>query len=318
MTCQQVQTQLSLYLYGELDFAGEEAIEQHLDSCAVCVVALAREKKWFGTVNSVQLDVPLELLSQCRADLRGTDSVDRTPRFSVWGSLAGLRPWLPRLSSSWSVQLAAASLFLFLGFGAGQLWVQLKPGLSKSEPSFSAMDVAGSATSRIRGIQPVSAGNVRILLDQVQQREVTGPVDDRTVRDLLLQAVRSQADPGVRFDSVDILKSQTGDDVRDALVFAAAHDVSSGVRLKALQALSEFAADPVVRNAAASIVAQDQDPAVRSQAIDLLISLQRKVQLSPDLVSVLRGVVKSGEGDEYIRLRCYQIIQDLNPSPTVY
>ena len=36
MTCQEVQASLSLYLYGELDFAREEHLENHLAECAFC------------------------------------------------------------------------------------------------------------------------------------------------------------------------------------------------------------------------------------------------------------------------------------------
>ena len=44
MTCQDVQSSLSLYLYGELDFAQEEEVENHLADCAACQLSLAREK----------------------------------------------------------------------------------------------------------------------------------------------------------------------------------------------------------------------------------------------------------------------------------
>jgi anti-sigma factor RsiW len=42
MNCQQVQTNLSLYLYGELEFAAEEELEKHLEGCSFCQLALAR------------------------------------------------------------------------------------------------------------------------------------------------------------------------------------------------------------------------------------------------------------------------------------
>ena len=44
MTCAEVQAALSLYLYGELDFANEEAVESHIDECPFCQLALNREK----------------------------------------------------------------------------------------------------------------------------------------------------------------------------------------------------------------------------------------------------------------------------------
>ena len=70
MNCQQIQNELSLYLYGELEFAREEEVEQHLAECAFCQHALAREKTWHATLKSEQADVPFELLAECRRELK--------------------------------------------------------------------------------------------------------------------------------------------------------------------------------------------------------------------------------------------------------
>ena len=70
MNCQQVQTNLSLYLYGELEFAAEEELEQHLQDCSFCQLALSREQAWHTKLNGERKDVPLDLLGQCRRDLR--------------------------------------------------------------------------------------------------------------------------------------------------------------------------------------------------------------------------------------------------------
>ena len=56
MTCTQVQQNLSLYLYGELDFAAEEAVETHIGGCAFCQLALAREKEWHTWRTAIEKD----------------------------------------------------------------------------------------------------------------------------------------------------------------------------------------------------------------------------------------------------------------------
>ncbi len=120
MTCHQVQTDLSLYLYGELDFATEEQMEQHLDACALCQSALAREKSWHTALNGEQMDAPLDLLSECRRDLRtaisGTGKKSKS-RVSWWN---WARPF--RLSATrWSMGMAVGSFLVFVGFSAGRL-----------------------------------------------------------------------------------------------------------------------------------------------------------------------------------------------------
>ncbi len=90
MNCADVQQKLSLYLYGELDFAGEELVESHLAECAFCQLAFAREKTWHTAASSEQRDVPLDLLSQCRQDLRRVIRTEaagkkaQTPRAWQW------------------------------------------------------------------------------------------------------------------------------------------------------------------------------------------------------------------------------------------
>jgi predicted anti-sigma-YlaC factor YlaD len=70
MTCHEAQSKLSLYLYGELEFADEEALEQHVSECALCERALVAEKAWHAALNAERTDVPLQLLGQCRSELK--------------------------------------------------------------------------------------------------------------------------------------------------------------------------------------------------------------------------------------------------------
>ncbi len=76
------------------------------------------------------------------------------------------------------------------------------------------------SNARIRDIQPGDNNHVRIIFDQIRQRENTGRVADDDVRQLLLAAMKDPTDPGIRVDSVEILKGQNGDDVRDALIYS--------------------------------------------------------------------------------------------------
>ena len=82
MTCQQVQTNLSLFLYGDLDFATEEQLEEHLSWCAACQLALDREKAWHATLNVECADVPLDLLARCRRELKVAVKSPAKPRSS--------------------------------------------------------------------------------------------------------------------------------------------------------------------------------------------------------------------------------------------
>src|SRR3982751_4955098 len=120
MTCHQVQTNLSLFLYGDLDFATEDALEEHLSECPACQLALDREKGWHASLNSQRADVPLDLLAQCRFDLGAATRAEN--------KVSGPVPFYRRAAAffdfsmnRWSERLAVASLFLFLGIGISHL-----------------------------------------------------------------------------------------------------------------------------------------------------------------------------------------------------
>jgi Putative zinc-finger len=253
MTCQQVQVNLSLYLYGELAFSQEEELEQHLSECALCKRALEREKAWHSTLNAEHVDVPLELLSTCRSQLKAAlpssrSNSEKRSSFWRWVGQLGFSP------SVWSMQIAVASFLVLAGFTAGR-WID-RNGLPNGfyGNGGSEASLFDPSTAHVRDIQPSDDNRVRIVVDQVREREVTGRIDDQGVRRLLLAAAKDPADPGLRVDSVEILKDQDGSDVRDALVYAVRNDSNAGVRLKALEGLRRFVDDPATQDSLAFVL----------------------------------------------------------------
>jgi HEAT repeats/Putative zinc-finger len=318
MTCPQVQMNLSLYLYGELDFAEEEALEQHLTECAVCNRALEREKAWHSMVNAEQVDVPLEFLSACRNELKAALPSSRAEKKEQGGSW---RQWGRQFGfslSAWSARTAVASFLVLAGFTAGR-WIDRHglPGVL-SGIGGSEAGLFDPSTAHIRDIQPSSDNRVRIVFDQVHEREITGGMDDQGVRRLLIAASKDPADPGIRVDSVEILNNQNGSDVRDALIYAAQHDPNAGVRLKALEGLGRFADDPAIRESLTFVLQHDDNSAVRSQAIDVLAPVAGRAELSPQLAGTLQEIVRSEQGDDYVRMRCMQLLMEMNALPDVY
>jgi HEAT repeats/Putative zinc-finger len=309
MNCQQVQTELSLYLYGELEFAREEQLEQHLATCAFCQVALSREKAWHTALNGERADVPLDLLSECRRDLR-TAMKSATAHKPKRGFSWHMPEWLDMGVGRWSTGLAAASFFVFLGFTLSNFIGHFHT--AGSGPT--QMSLLGT---RVRDIQPSDNGRVRIIVDQVQQRELTGSLEDQDIRQLLLAASKDAFDPGLRADSVEILKGQDGSDVRDALLSTARHDTNAAVRLKALEGLRRFSNEHATRDTLRYVLEHDDDPAVRSEAIDVLVPANGSVHVNPELAATLEEIFRSGDGDDYVRSRCAQVLHRVG-TPAIY
>ena len=314
MTCQQAQLDLSLYLYGELDFAQEDEFERHLAECALCQRALAREKSWHTTVNAERRDVPLDLLAQCRRDLRTAVSAQTGhPRSSLMSWLDAFGFSSPR----WSMRVAAASFLVVIGFGAGR-WVDRNSTAGVSLGNSSEMGFIGPSTAHIRDIQPSDNDRVRIVFDQVRPREIIGRVNESEIRQLLLAAITDPADPGIRVDSVEMLNGQSGEDVREALIYSVRHDPNAAVRLKALEGLGRFSGDKSARETLRFALEHDENPGVRSEAIDILAPVNQPLRFNPDLASTLQQIVRSGREDDYVRLRSMQLLREMKASLDVY
>jgi hypothetical protein len=320
MSCHEVQTRLSLYLYGELDFAQEEELERHLSGCAFCQAALTREKTWHTNLNAMQQDVPLDLLAECRQGLRsalaeekaeGKQSTGRS-----WWSRWEWPSFLAVAPSRWSAQLALGSFLVFVGFGAARLLDRYSPAKGIFAGTEAGV-LGGSPSVRIRDIQSNPQGGVHIYFDQVRRQEITGTAADPQVRELLLAGALNSADPSLRLDSVDMLGRQDGTDVRDALLQSVQHDSSAAVRLKALESLRRFSDDPETRTVLKSVLAKDSDAQVRAAAIDVFAPANETPRLSPDVEPLLRSLAQS-EQDVYLRARAMELLRAMNAPLDVY
>jgi hypothetical protein len=315
MTCQQVQASLSLYLYGELDFAREEHLENHLAECAFCQLTLAREKQWHTLTNSQVQEAPLDLLAECRQQLRPA-----LARETAHPALR--RPWWRSINlfdisaTRWSAQVALASMLVFIGFASAR-W--FNNGSDRSpQTGLNQMSLLNPASARIRDIQTNGPGTVRIVLDQ--ESEITGRIDDANVRSLLLAGAR-QADPGVRFYSVEILTQQdrapVANDLREVLFDTVRNDPNPAVRLEALEGLRHFSDDPAALEALRFVLEHDNNPIVRSKAVNLLVPVDSDVTVTPAMAQVIADVMRSAPEDDYVHARCSQALREAK-LPLIY
>ena len=295
MNCDAVINQLPLMLYGELSFEEEELVQQHLDICAACQRELAKTRTLHENFDSAEIETPHELLTGCRRNLRiaANELAEAGPssRASVW---------------NWFGKPVSALTLIAIGFFGARL---LPSGGGALRIGQMGLGDGGPVASRVRFVEPRESGRVQIVLEETRQRILSGDVEDDGIRTLLLRAARESADPGVRVETMDLLKAQPqSEDVRNALLQALRHDANAGVRLKALEALRSSAADPETRRALADVLLKDNNPGVRTQAVDLLTLKPR-----PELVGVLQEIM-TREDNNYVRMKCQRALSEMNAS----
>jgi hypothetical protein len=296
MNCAEVTHRIALYSYGEVFAEMEEKIESHLADCADCRQALARHRSFLQALDQREDAADGALLADCRRDLRLRLSSE-TERRGGW--LEALRRFAA-FHIPFKVPVGAMALIALGWFGARY---------APARFGGVAAGIGPAMFSTVQSVEPDAAGNIQIAVDDVQRRMVTGSLQDPRIQALLLNAVREETNPGVRAESIGVLRnSPDSEEVRKALVDAVSHDPNAAVRLKALEGLKQYAGDPAVRKTLANVLLKDDNPGVRVQAIDLLTAHHDE-----SIVGVLQDVMQK-EDDNYIRTRCRNLLQAMKAS----
>jgi hypothetical protein len=308
--CSTVQDQFVLLFYGELTFDQEEQVESHLDVCGECRAALERERSVHQALDNLEVSPSPSLLRQCREDLFARLAEEAplvAARTHWWDKMVDAFTLKP---SAGMLRPAGALTLIAIGF----MTARMLPNTSLPG-AFGSASLAQPGASRVRYVEPGTDGRVQIVLDETRQRVISGRVDDQSIRALLLSAAKDPSDPGLRAETVNILNTRAQSaDVRDALILAL-KDQNAGVRMKALDGLKPFAAQPEVRAALTEVLLKDANPGLRTQAIDLLTA---GVIVDRKIVGTLQELMQRGEQQGYVRERCLRVLEKLNASAESY
>lgn len=308
MKCEDIVHAIPLYLYGELSSANEEMVEDHVAKCAACARELEVQKALHSALDAREAPLPGGLLQECRGDL--TRNIVREAALTRSSGNGSVFDWLREIfhhGIPLRIPIGAMAMI-----AVGYLGARITNPTPFGGVSTNNAD-AGIFTSAIRAIEPQSSGNVRITLDEIHRREVVGSLNEDKIQRLLVAAVRDENNPGVRVESVGMLKEcAQSSPVRAALLDAVRHDPNAGVRLKALEGLKAFASEASVRQALADVLLRDDNPGVRIEAIDVLTR-----QHDDAMVGILQNVFQK-EDNHYVRTRVQNALQEMHATPGTF
>jgi anti-sigma factor RsiW len=310
MSCDTRLGDLSLYLYGELAAEDEERFEEHLEVCDGCRAELARAREIGRALERRAMEPSAALLAECRQELMIAVHSESSASGRVWQGVRGLFGGMfePALGLR---RLAAAAVLVTIGFAGARL--SLKPTVQQPGaviPFDNNLAPAGFAVSGIHSVADPSSGKDRIVVDGTRSEQFTGTADDARIQQYLLTAARNATNPGLRVESIGILKDHTSsDEVRRALVNALVRDPNPGVRLMALKGLKTIAGEAEVHRALTRALVADDNPGVRIQVIEILTD-QKNDQ---DLVGTLQDLVQN-EDNNYVKIRCKDALREMKAS----
>jgi len=155
------------------------------------------------------------------------------------------------------------------------------------------------------------SGGVRITLDAERRVTLEGSLDNARIRQVLVDAVRSYDNPGIRRDTLEALRMHTDNPaVRAALLFAMRHDPNAGMRLEALKTVRgmEFGQD--VRRALLGALEHDTNPGVRVAAVNALVEHAAEEGQDETVMPVLVKLATSDQ-NAYVRLQCQAAVRKM-------
>jgi Putative zinc-finger len=316
MSCKDFEQTLALYIYGELSGGERASFEDHLASCQHCRGALEESRRLEELLAGRSLPQPTpDLLVVCRQKLE--DTLDR----EQLGWRALIRSWLPPAAAAHPARAMTAVTLVAFGFSLG--WILrprvgsvISPPVTNIAPGqLTGGDLGGARINSISQVAPdPETGQVRITLNAERRVTMEGSLDDPRIRQVLVYAVKSYSNPGIRLDTLNALRPGSNDPaVLGALVYALRRDPNAGVRLEALRALRKTPWNEGVEQALAAAAQKDANLGVRDEAINGLVEHALSAQ-DDSLVPTLRQLA-AADSDRYVRIKSLTALRQMGQEP---
>jgi len=312
MNCEDLQDNLPLLIYGDLSSAERTACEEHLAGCAVCRESREKLEQLHQVLaHRPQPEVSASLLAEARMALDETLESEQHGWRALWHN------GLPILRFQPASGFALALTLILGGFGLG--W-GLRPHAGRLTPVMAEVNTAGVASPdlenmRISGISRVApdpqTGGVKITMDAERRFTLEGSLDDPKIQQVLVYAVKSYDNPGIRRDTLDALRSHTDNpNIRQALLYAMRHDPNAGVRLEVLEAVCNLKSSEDVQAALLEALEHDTNAGVRVAAVDALVDHTDKEGCDAPTAQALEHLAIT-DSNPYVRLKCANAMMKL-------
>lgn len=273
MNCEYTRERLNEWLTNNLTKAEQMEVNKHLAQCPCCQEEFAADKQLWNNLASVQVPEPSEAMRvnfyNMLDEFKATEKAG--PRFSFDGILERLRAFvLPQ----WTVQVAFSLLLVGLGW------------------------VIGNRTSRAKVSAQAYQQQIETLASQVQDMKST----------MMLSLLENpSATERLRAVGYTSEIEQADDRVLEALFATLNNDPNVNVRLVTLEALTQYAAEPKVREGLVKSLAVQESPMVQVALADVMVKLQEKRS-----VKALRKLLQQEDLNDLVKVKIEQTIKDLS------
>lgn len=273
MGCEHAKDKLEDWLHNDLDKADRLSVDKHLAECVNCQEEFAADKQLWESLGKMKVPEPREEMRvNFYAMLDNFKAAEETSKpFSFQTFIERIREFvLPQ----WAVQLAFSLLLVGLGW------------------------VIGSKTSK---------SNVSATAYQQKIETLATQVEDMKTTMMLALIENPSATERLRAVSYTSDITHADEKVINALFTTLNNDLNVNVRLVALEALTQFAKDAVVREGLVKSLAVQDSPMVQVALADVMVKLQEKGS-----VKELRKLLNKEGLNDLVKNKIEQTIKDLS------
>lgn len=302
--------------YGELPADSKRKLERHLVRCLPCgnfKKDLERMIQQPDHAEDSLIDVDLfQVRSELRRSLSGSSG--ETP-----GSQMYQRLLKSRQAAAVPVYTVAVIAFIMLAVGFGASYLFFYRTGNETASVIAELNSQNEAVA-IDNIKFVSTnqttGQVQFSFDFIKRYEIKGSLDDQGVQKILTYALINSDNPGLRLKSVGMLDAAVKPDweIETALLKAAKSDDNAGVRREALLSLDKLPFDDGIRGALLFVLQNDKNPGMRVMAINYLsekgiaASSSKTKTMDPNVMAVLKERSLT-DRNRYVRLKATAMLK---------
>jgi len=185
-----------------------------------------------------------------------------------------------------------------------------------------ALEKIEQSDIRISGIQfPADirgGGQIEISFDAVKPISYKGSVDDPFVQKLLATALVTESNPGTRLRTVNTIAFQSEGDnfkpdpkIKQALLSALKVDTNPAVRKEALGVLLKLPFDDEIRDALLFVLSSDKNSGLRVAAINALSVLKLQGHTFDNITKTVLSKKAGTDKNNFVRFRAASILKEV-------
>jgi hypothetical protein len=346
--CSAVRESMPLLLTESLDAARREQTHEHIESCAVCGSEWSDYKEtWLLMGELPEVEVPRRVKERFlqRAGIAVAPVAEKTIADKTVAD--NVVPFHRRKSFKWIAQAAAVAVIAGGSYFVGDRNAdRIAPQTAQITSMHPVQTVAAHATPlsiaetrvvdaasvdpeivgrpNITNVQCVdcdaSDGEIGVSFELSSRWTVTGKPTEKSMVRLLSYMIENEESMTPRSSAMEWVRATYSDpayadpQIADALAKVLRNDSHEGVRIRAVETLTNLppAVASQTRDALIEALKSDPNPAVRLKAVEALANMaQSGATLDADTVNTLRQKSLQGDENMYVRVKAAEALKSI-------